>query len=281
MEHRIKYMVSADFGQTVDYTAVAVTRRRLVPTTEKYLYEGTRWEGDLWHGENTPFEEVRQDVEQHYDLIRLDRVPLHTPYTQIVKGIVKIILEVNQLHRKEDGLRPRQPVDVGLAIDEGGVGKAIKEMLLDGIDNGIKEGAEGQPYVIFLPVSVHGGVNTTKSGGFWHIPKRDLVHAGIICYQNKRLRVGKLRYRKVLEDELANYRLKQNISTGYTAFEPLREGEHDDLLFAVCLGCWAWERAIAKVDHKSFPGGWPYEQRPPKPGSHTPITHTPLPPMAG
>jgi hypothetical protein len=57
----------------------------------------------------------------------------------------------------------------------------------------------------------------------------------------------------VLEEELKNYRLKQNLATGYAAFEPLREGQHDDLLFAVCLGVWAWERAIRKEEYLSWP----------------------------
>src|SRR5215217_1619400 len=187
MEHLLKYLVSADFGQTNDYTAVAVTKRALVPTSEKYLHEGTRWEGDLWHGSNEPFEEVRQDIEQHYHLIRLDRVQLHTPYTKIAKGIVTLILELNRLHREEDELRPRQPVDVGLAIDEGGVGKALKDLLKEALDKGLSVESnlgEGAPFVSFLPVTVHGGANTTRSGGYWHTPKRDLVHAGVVPYQN-------------------------------------------------------------------------------------------------
>src|SRR5215204_7765755 len=141
-------MVSADFGQTTDYTAVAVTQRRLVPTSEKYVFEGTRYEGDLYHGGMNPFQETRQDVEQHYDLIRLDRVQLRTSYTQIAKGIVKLIKELNALHRKEEGLRPRQPVDVGLAIDEGGVGKAVKDILIEALEDGISD-APGEPCVIF------------------------------------------------------------------------------------------------------------------------------------
>jgi hypothetical protein len=251
VEHRIKYMVSADFGQTTDYTAVAVTRRRLEPTSTKYTHEGQRWEGDVYHGGMTPFRETRQDVAQHYDLIRLDRMQLHTPYTKIARGIVKLLQELYHLHMREDGLRPGQPVDVGLAIDEGGVGKAVKDILVDAIEDGIQE---GQPHIVFLPVTVHGGANTTRSGGFWHIPKRDLVHAGIVAYQNGNLRVGKLRHRGVLEEELKNYRLKQNINTGHAAFEPLRDGQHDDLLFATCLGVWAWERAIEKTEYISFPG---------------------------
>jgi hypothetical protein len=253
VEHRIKYMVSADFGQTTDYTAVAVTRRRLEPRVPgtKYTHEGQRWEGDVYHGGMAPFRETRQDVAQHYDLIRLDRVQLHTPYTKIARGIVKLLQEVYHLHMREDGLRPGQPVDVGLVIDEGGVGKAVKDILVDAIEDGIEK---GRPHIIFLPVTVHGGANTTRSGGFWHVPKRDLVGAGIVAYQNGNLRVGKLRHRGVLEEELKNYRLKQNINTGHAAFEPLRDGQHDDLLFATCLGVWAWERAIEKTEYISFPG---------------------------
>src|SRR5215211_2941827 len=254
----MKYMVSADFGQTTDYTAVAVTQRRLVPVGAKYNHEGTRWEGDLHHGGMKPFQETRQDVEQHYDLIRLDRVQLRTSYTQIAKGIVKLVQELNALHRKEDGLRSAQPVDVGLAIDEGGVGKAVKDILVDALKDGIPD-QDGEPHLLFLPVTVHGGANTTQSGGYWHIPKRDLVHAGIVAFQNKTLHVAKLRYRGVLEEELQNYRLKQNLATGYAGFEPLREGQHDALLFATCLGVWAWQHAIEKREYLSFPGEWALE----------------------
>jgi hypothetical protein len=257
MEQRMRYMVSADFGQTTDYTAVAVTRRRLELVGEKYNYEGLRCEGDLWSGQNMPFTEVRQDVEQHYELIRLERVDLHTRYTAIAKGIVKLIREFGRLHRKEDGLegRPRVRIPIGLVIDEGGVGKAVKDILREAIRDGIPN-KDGEPYVNFIPVTVHGGANTSISGGYAHVPKRDLVHAGIVSYQNGTLKVGKLQHRPTLEKELQNYRLKQNLSTGYAAFEPLREGEHDDLLFATCLACWAWERAIDRVEYRSFPGEW-------------------------
>jgi hypothetical protein len=111
--------------------------------------------------------------------------------------------------------------------------------------HGLRQSGEdgaGEPQVIFLPVTVHGGANTSKSGGYWHIPKRDLVHAGIVA-----------------EEELKNYRIKQNLATGYAGFEPLREGQHDDLLFATCLGVWAWERAIEKQDYISYPGVWELE----------------------
>jgi hypothetical protein len=89
-------------------------------------------------------------------------------------------------------------VVVGLAIDKAVVDKAAKDLLIDALEAGIGDDP-GEPHVIFLPVTVHGGANTTKSGSYWHIPKRDLVHAGIVTFQNRRLHVAKLRYRGVFE----------------------------------------------------------------------------------
>jgi hypothetical protein len=230
-----------------------LTERRLTPVGEPYQHDRLR---GAYSGARQRSYEVRQDVEASYDLIRLDRVPLRTSYTTIAKGIVTLIKELYARHVEDlgemagvahpDGKGPGSKVQVGLAIDEGGVGKAVRDILLNEMSTSLENGPKK---VRFLPVTVHGGANTSASGGFYHVPKRDLVSAGLVCYQNRRLRVGKLRWRDVLEKELTNYRLKQSIATGHTAFEPLREGEHDDLLFAVCLGCWAWERALPKTKH--------------------------------
>jgi hypothetical protein len=255
----LKYVVSADFGQINDYTAVAVTERRIVKASERYQHVVV-WR-DWPYGPDHRRFEMRMDVEQAYDLIRLDRVPLRTSYSKIASGIINLLKQLYKKQLKEEPEEYVLPYDhedritVGLAIDEGGVGKAIRDML-------IKEAKErltdGEPHVRFLPATVHGGANTSISGGFWHVPKRDLVNAGLIAYQNEKLRVGKLRYRDVLEEELANYRLKQNLATGHAAFEPLRENQHDDLVFAVCLGCWAWERAIKQPEYVTFPGAYAY-----------------------
>jgi hypothetical protein len=242
----IKYMISADFGQTHDFTAVGVTERMLVPVGEPCHYSYTRGGEDT---EARRILEARQDVEQHYHLMRLERVPLRTPYTIIAGGIVKLLQEFYKQHTNSQDHRGGK-VTVGLAIDEGGVGKAVKDILRKEIEEGIER---GKPHVHFLPVTVHGGANTTTGNGWVHVPKRDLISAGLVAFQNQRLKIGRLRWRKTLEEELANYRLKQNIATGYTAFEPLREGQHDDLLFTVCLGCWAWEQGTKKQKYITLP----------------------------
>lgn len=239
-------MISADFGQTFDFTAVAVIERRLAPVGERYQHY--RVEGASLSYAGHKVYEVRQNVEQHYDLVRLDRAPLRTPYTTVAKGLVKLLKEFYRAHIEADDYNG-QAVTVGLAVDEGGVGKAVRDILVKEIGEGVEK---GRPRVHFLPVTVHGGATTTTGKGWVHVPKRDLISAGLVAYQNGRLRVGKLRHRDVLEGELKNYRLKQNIATGHAAFEPLRSGQHDDLLFAVCLGCWAWEQATPKKKHIAF-----------------------------
>lgn len=240
-------MISADFGQTFDYTAVAVTERRLAPVGERYQHsyiEGA----SLSHRGHKAYE-VRQNVEQHYDLVRLDRVPLRTPYTKVATGLVKLLQEFHRAH-VEAADYSGEAVTVGLAVDEGGGGKAVRDILVKEIEESIEK---GRPHVRFIPVTVHGGAATTTGQGWVHVPKRDLISAGLVAYQNGLLRVGDLRHRDTLENELKNYRLKQNIATGHAAFEPLRSGQHDDLLFAVCLGVWAWEQATPKKKHTAYP----------------------------
>ncbi|HET6659904.1 MAG TPA: hypothetical protein VFH16_08320 [Rubrobacter sp.] len=240
----LKYVVACDFGQTYDYSTVAVTERVLEEVGKPYEHTTRAVAGSRRR-------EVRQDLEGHYRLVRLDRVPLRTPYTTIAKGIVKLVRELYRKQLEEAPAVPAIPyprdggrqITVGLSIDEGGVGKAVRDILLQEMIGNIPK---NEPKVKFYPVTVHGGANTSRDNGFWHVPKRDLISAGLVCYQNKTLKVGALKWRDVLEQELVNYRLKVNISTSNVAFESLRSGQHDDLLFAVCLACWTWEQALPK-----------------------------------
>jgi hypothetical protein len=237
-----RFVIAADFGQQHDYTAVSVIERHLDPVGDKYPRTRPGNAGQQVY-------QVRQNVEQRLSLIRLDRVQLRTPYTVIAKGLVKMVRELYFKHLRDSDFKAVRhpddapsPIRVALAIDEGGVGVAVRDILLQELKEGL--GKRGPKMVTLLPVTVHGGERTTKGQGFWRVPKRDLVSSGVVCYQNRTLKVGDLPQRDTLEKELTNYRLRQNLNTGYTGFEPLREGEHDDLVFSVCLGCWTFTRAL-------------------------------------
>jgi hypothetical protein len=68
-----------------------------------------------------------------------------------------------------------------------------------------------------------------------------VVFPAVAAFQQGKIRIGKVQDRDALVNELKNYRRTTNIATGTMAFEPWRESEHDDLLFAVCLALWGWQ----------------------------------------
>ena len=106
--------------------------------------------------------------------------------------------------------------------------------------------SKAMPKVDFRRVSVTGSQGSlkrpTRTDGYWSVPKKDLIFPAVAAFQQGRIRIAKgIKDRDALVNELKNYRSKVNISTGNLAFEPWRESEHDDLLFATCLALWGWE----------------------------------------
>jgi hypothetical protein len=211
----LKYVVSCDFGQTFDYSTVAVLERRLEPVGERYQHTSTANAGGKRY-------EVRQNVESHYDLVRLDRVPLRTPYTKVAAGIVKLIKELyrKQLEEGPELVRGveypteevRKKYAIALAIDEGGVGKAVRDILIrEMVENIPKD----EPKIHFFPITVHGGSNTNYSGGFYHVPKRDLISAGLVCWTFER-GLKKKRYGTLQNTILSDIELPQGDAFQYS-----------------------------------------------------------------
>jgi hypothetical protein len=89
-----------------------------------------------------------------------------------------------------------------------------------------------------------GGDSVTRAeGGGLRVPKRDLASAPLVLTQNKQLKLAEgLQLAPVLKRELLNCKVKINIATGHDSYEAWREGDHDDLVLAVAMGCWTGER---------------------------------------
>jgi predicted KAP-like P-loop ATPase len=69
-----------------------------------------------------------------------------------------------------------------------------------------------------------------------------LVFEAVAAFQQSKIRVAKgITDRDALVNELKNYKRTTNIATGNMTFEPWRESEHDDLLFATCLALFGWQ----------------------------------------
>ena len=122
-----------------------------------------------------------------------------------------------------------------LAVDSTGVGAAVVDVLRDA---GLS----------FRAVVITAGERESKDGSVYRVPKRNLVSAAQVLLQNRRVRISAaLPEARTLTEELVDYRLKQNIATGHVGFEPWREGQHDDLVLALCLAIWAAERRSPPV----------------------------------
>jgi|SRR5215207_7925530 len=218
----MRYWLGVDFGQANDPTAVAVVERALVAVGEREVREKS---GLL------SYRNKRVPVVDHELHVRdLVRPPLRTSYERIADQLAAKVLQLEPTGAfGERG-------DIGLCVDATGVGRAVCEMVKTRLRSQIRG-----PKVHFWPVVVTGGNSITRNGEFVGVPKRDLINSGLIALQDRRLKIPtNIRETEVLKEELLNYRVRITLRSGHDTYEPWREGDHDDLLFALCLSTWAW-----------------------------------------
>lgn len=154
--------------------------------------------------------EKTQDA-MEYHVRHLERFPLGTTYTDQVQRVI--------------GIMQRIP-GTTLIIDQTGVGRAVYDLFK-------KSGLSP------IGVSIHGGDRATHDGGVWKVPKRDLVAALTVAFQNGELKIASsLPEASTLIKELQNFRVKIDPKTAHDSYEAWREGDHDDLVLAVALAVW-------------------------------------------
>jgi hypothetical protein len=191
-----KFFVGVDFGQSRDYTAVAVVERA-----------ETRGEWD-------PIVYAWRKVVS-LQLRHLERVPLGTPYPEVVERVVKVT------QWPESAGRCR------LAVDGTGVGRPVVDLL-----------RRARPGCAVLAVNITSGLKQTEEGGYYGVPKRDLILGLQVLLQRKALRIAAgMEFGRDLVREMAAMQVKITTS-GNEQYGAWREGTHDDLVFAVALACW-------------------------------------------
>jgi hypothetical protein len=159
----------------------------------------------------------------HYRLRFIKRFPLRTSYQEIMDFVIRI------LKSQEFKVHPS-----ALIVDATGVGAPVVDMF---------KRAKVRP----IAVTITGGFEVTRvSGREYRVPKRDLVSTLRLLFDDGRLEIAEgLPEAKVLVDELLNFRLKVS-AAGHDTYEPWREGEHDDLVFATALAAWYGENRIKR-----------------------------------
>lgn len=154
----------------------------------------------------------------------LERMALGTPYPEVVERVAQVT----------------RSGDLGgrchLAVDGTGVGRAVVDLLRRARPNGV-----------LLPAIITSGDRESRAGGYYRIPKRDLIIQLQVLLQCEALRIAAgLEHAAALVAELREMRVKVT-SAGHEQYGVWREGKHDDLVFAVALACWAAKKVYPNM----------------------------------
>ncbi len=200
-----RYFVGLDLGQRRDYTAIAVVER----TTE------------FLGGRNPVTMEFLFKV--HNRLRYLERVPLGTPYPDIVDRVRSIVTHRNLFMRCD------------LVVDATGVGTPVVDMIR----------AERLRCELF-PVYIHGGDVSRRDGNNWKVPKRELITGLQLMLEMGSLELAEgMEHGETLVKELRDMRVEITLS-GQETYGAWRSNQHDDLVFAVALAVWRANAAPRK-----------------------------------
>jgi hypothetical protein len=221
-----RYSVGVDLGQAADYTAICVIEKTVgSPETALFAPIG-----------ETPGDRL-VDGEPVYNVRYLKRPRLGTPYDTIAERVGDLICQLEP--QGAFGERGQ----VTLSVDGTGVGRGVVDMLRKEFSDRAKW--MHVPKLDFRAVTVTGSQGSSRRPKtrreYWSVPKKELVFGAVAAFQQKKLRIASgVAERDTLVNELLNYRRNINIATGNLEFEPWREKDHDDLLFAACLALWGW-----------------------------------------
>lgn len=198
-----KHFIGLDLGQTQDPTALVVVERSGAP--EPY--------GGGLRG--TPPPDIR-DADCTIPAIR--RYPLGTPYPTIVEDVA------SNLSRSPEGTK--------LIIDGTGVGQAVVDLFRD---HPLLASRRSQ----IVPVTITAGDQESYENGYRRVPKRNLVGAIQVLLQTQRLKIAdNLPETPTLVAELQNFKVKISAAAN-DQYGEWRAGQHDDLVLAAALACWA------------------------------------------
>lgn len=219
-----RYIIGIDIGQQVDPTAVAVV--------EKIVEEA----------KGNEMRKAQWFVDCEYHVVALERLPLGLPYPEQVRYLVGLTEELREKApaRVVDGVDRGSRCAIQLVVDSTGVGKPVVDSLKEEL---ARVGLLG----LVAEVVFTSGLDVSRKGGRFTVPKGDLICTLDLALQQRRVKVAGLDLAPTLFEELANLKRTLNERTGRDSYGNLHEGTHDDLAMALCVALW-WGEA-----HPSLP----------------------------
>ena len=188
-------------GQSIDSTAIAIVNHRVVPLP------------DAWTP-NPKSETWKQDSEQRFDLVHLERLPLGMSYVTQVQAVADILQR-----------EPLRSIVPDLVLDQSGVGAGIAD---------IAENAGLRPNRIVIT----SGLEATQHGArTWHVSKQLLISRLEAAMHTGELHVADaLKENDAFREELQNFE-RYTSQAGRISFSA-RSGAHDDIVLAVAISVW-------------------------------------------
>lgn len=148
-------------------------------------------------------------------LRHLERIVLGTTYPDVVKRVVEVARAPALLGRCQ------------IVVDGTGVGRPVVDLL-----------REAPTECTIWPAMLTGGDSESSAGGYYRIPKRELITRLQVLLQTGKLQIAAgMKFGPELVAEMAAMQVKIS-AAGNEQFGAWREGTHDDMVFAVALACW-------------------------------------------
>lgn len=164
-------------------------------------------------------ERLAPPAEPELRVRHLERFPPGTPYEAVADAAIS-----------------RLPVQTPLVVDQTGVGGAVVRLL---------RSRRPMPRVVAAALTAGHAAHLAEDG-CWLVPKVELVTALQLALQARLLKVApELPDAEALARDLAAFRLR-SVPLADAADATWREGQSDDLVFAVALACW-WAGRCPRV----------------------------------
>jgi hypothetical protein len=211
------YFLGLDLGKVNDHAALALVRLSKEAPPPKL---GQRI---VYYADGRVERERLPDPRHYYDVEWVERLPLGTDYPDILQYLKHRI--------DQPELRDR----VNVILDHTGGGIPVYDFF---------RAARLNCRLIGLTITATGAPHWETATQV-HVSKRDLISATQVALQCRTLRISPaLPHAGTLQKELQNYQVKINPLTAHDSYNA-REGEHDDLVLALCLAIWLPERRRA------------------------------------
>jgi hypothetical protein len=210
-----EYIIAVDIAKKRDYTTIQVYR--ITPDVRHF-----------------PRESGRSDqIVAFLDLVYMAKYQA-IRYTEQAAAVMELMKRVNLIDNAQ------------LLVDGTGVGEAVVDIMreqgLMPLPIVFTGGNEARPvYAEFG--KVFGGSSTMFRTASvlkeMHVPKEDLVHAGMIIMQQGRMRVApNIQHSDDFKRQLMSFKGKVNEKTGRTKYENETDDIHDDFVVTYLMAAW-------------------------------------------